>query len=212
MADDDKPAAPKRGPQPTASRSTTRSAAGKPRLRWRCPSLLWKRRYRWTKVRVRQQAESPIGRGGRSPRGGAQAFYADKAKWSGGPAFFTSVEMKDAAFCDQGRRLVTAIESEDGVKDLVSITQHRGWDKDPRYGNQSLSAIGLARGSAKGSGGPGLQAEPPGYAGARPAAQRCQQEHDRTDDRPLCRRGPAACAGARTQRPRLIASTNRRPD
>jgi len=56
-------------------------------------------------------------------------YYADKAKWSGDPAYFTSAETKDPAFRDQGRRLVTATESQEVVKDLVAIAQHRGWDK-----------------------------------------------------------------------------------
>jgi hypothetical protein len=56
-------------------------------------------------------------------------YYTDKAKWSGEPAFFTSAEMKDPAFRDQGRRLVTATESQEVVKDLVAIAQHRGWER-----------------------------------------------------------------------------------
>ena len=52
-------------------------------------------------------------------------YYADKAKWSGEPAFFTTAQAKDPAFRDQGRRLVTATESQEVVKDLVAIAQHR---------------------------------------------------------------------------------------
>lgn len=56
-------------------------------------------------------------------------YYADKARWSGDPAYFTSADTKDPAFRDQGRRLVTATESQEVVKDLVAIAQHRGWEK-----------------------------------------------------------------------------------
>ncbi len=56
-------------------------------------------------------------------------YYADKAKWSGEPAFFTTAQAKDPAFRDQGRRLVTATESQEVVKDLVAIAQHRNWDR-----------------------------------------------------------------------------------
>jgi len=63
------------------------------------------------------------------PEAVRKRYYADKAKWSGEPAFFTSAEMKDPAFRDQGRRLVTATESQEVVKDLVAIAQHRGWER-----------------------------------------------------------------------------------
>jgi len=63
------------------------------------------------------------------PEAVRKRYYADKAKWSGEPAYFTSAEMKDPAFRDQGRRLMTATESQEVVKDLVAIAQHRGWDK-----------------------------------------------------------------------------------
>lgn len=56
-------------------------------------------------------------------------YYADKAKWTGEPAYFTSAETKDPAFRDQGRRLITATESQEVVKDFVAIAQHRGWDR-----------------------------------------------------------------------------------
>lgn len=56
-------------------------------------------------------------------------YYADKAKWSGEPAFFTTAQAQDPAFRDQGRRLVTATESQEVVKDLVAIAQHRNWDR-----------------------------------------------------------------------------------
>src|SRR3546814_19963259 len=54
---------------------------------------------------------------------------SDLAKWSGEPAFFTTAQAKDPAFRDQGRRLVTATESQEVVKDLVAIAQHRNWDR-----------------------------------------------------------------------------------
>lgn len=56
-------------------------------------------------------------------------YYSDKAKWSGEPAFFTTAQAKDPAFRDQGRRLITATESQEVVKDLVAIAQHRNWDR-----------------------------------------------------------------------------------
>lgn len=63
------------------------------------------------------------------PESVRKRYYADKAKWSGEPAFFTTAQAKDPAFRDQGRRLVTATESQEVVKDLVAIAQHRNWDR-----------------------------------------------------------------------------------
>lgn len=63
------------------------------------------------------------------PESVRKRYYADKAKWSDEPAFFTTAQAKDPAFRDQGRRLVTATESQEVVKDLVAIAQHRNWDR-----------------------------------------------------------------------------------
>jgi hypothetical protein len=63
------------------------------------------------------------------PESVRKRYYADKAKWSGEPAFFSTAQAKDPAFRDQGRRLVTATESQEVVKDLVAIAQHRHWDR-----------------------------------------------------------------------------------
>lgn len=76
-----------------------------------------------------KKPKSPSVEAGDLPDAVRKRYYADKAKWSGEPAFFTSAQMKDPAFRDQGRRLVTATESQEVVKDLVAIAQHRGWDK-----------------------------------------------------------------------------------
>src|SRR3546814_224001 len=63
------------------------------------------------------------------PESVRKRYYADKAKWSGEPAFFTTAQAKDPAFRDQGRRLVTATESQEVVKDLVAIAQNRHWGR-----------------------------------------------------------------------------------
>lgn len=77
-------------------------------------------------------------------------YYADKAKWSGDPAYFTSAEMKDPAFRDQGRRLVTATESQEVVKDLVAIAQHRGWEKVHVTGTEAFRRSVWLEASQKG--------------------------------------------------------------
>lgn len=76
-----------------------------------------------------RKPKAPSVEAGDLPATVRKRYYADKAKWSGEPAFFTSAEMKDPAFRDQGRRLVTATESQEVVKDLVAIAQHRGWER-----------------------------------------------------------------------------------
>lgn len=73
--------------------------------------------------------KSPSVEAGDLPEAVRKRYYADKAKWSGDPTYFTSAETKDPAFRDQGRRLVTATESQEVVKDLVAIAQHRGWER-----------------------------------------------------------------------------------
>lgn len=80
-------------------------------------------------VETAKKPKTPSVEAGDLPEAVRRRYYADKAKWSGEPAFFTSAEMKDPAFRDQGRRLVTATESQEVVKDLVAIAQHRGWDR-----------------------------------------------------------------------------------
>lgn len=80
-------------------------------------------------VETAKKPKMPSVEAGDLPEAVRRRYYADKAKWSGEPAFFTSAEMKDPAFRDQGRRLITATESQEVVKDLVAIAQHRGWDK-----------------------------------------------------------------------------------
>lgn len=77
-------------------------------------------------------------------------YYADKAKWSGEPAFFTTVQAKDPAFRDQGRRLVTATESQEVVKDLVAIAQHRNWDRIHVTGSEEFRRSVWIEASQKG--------------------------------------------------------------
>lgn len=82
--------------------------------------------------------KTPSVEAGDMPEAVRKRYYADKAKWSGEPAFFTSAESKYPAFRDQGRRLVTATESQEVVKDLVAIAQHRGWDKIHVTGSEAF--------------------------------------------------------------------------
>lgn len=77
-------------------------------------------------------------------------YYADKAKWSGDSAYFTTADTKDPAFRDQGRRLVTATESQEVVKDLVAIAQHRGWDKIHVTGTEAFRRSVWLEASQKG--------------------------------------------------------------
>ena len=81
------------------------------------------------KVGTDKKPKAPSVEAGDMPEAVRKRYYADKAKWSGDPAYFTSAETKDPAFRDQGRRLVTATESQEVVKDLVAIAQHRSWDR-----------------------------------------------------------------------------------
>ena len=84
------------------------------------------------------------------PESVRKRYYADKAKWSGEPAFFTTAQAKDPAFRDQGRRLVTATESQEVVKDLVTIAQHRNWDRIHVTGSEEFRRSVWIEASQKG--------------------------------------------------------------
>lgn len=87
---------------------------------------------------------------GNVPESVRKRYYADKAKWSGEPAFFTTAQAKDPAFRDQGRRLVTATESQEVVKDLVAIAQHRNWDRIHVTGSEAFRRSTWLEASQKG--------------------------------------------------------------
>lgn len=84
------------------------------------------------------------------PESVRKRYYADKAKWSGEPAFFTTAQAKNPAFRDQGRRLVTATESQEVVKDLVAIAQHRNWDRIHVTGSEEFRRSTWLEASQKG--------------------------------------------------------------
>ncbi len=84
------------------------------------------------------------------PESVRKRYYADKAKWSGEPAFFTTAQAKDPAFRDQGRRLVTVTESQEVVKDLVAIAQHRNWDRIHVTGSEEFRRSVWIEASQKG--------------------------------------------------------------
>ncbi|SEJ80939.1 hypothetical protein SAMN05518849_11457 [Sphingobium sp. AP50] len=84
------------------------------------------------------------------PDGVRKRYYSQKSRWSGEPAFYTSAQTKDPAFRDQGRRLVTATESQEVVKDLVAIAQHRGWDRVHVTGSESFRRAAWLEASQKG--------------------------------------------------------------
>lgn len=84
------------------------------------------------------------------PESVRKRYYADKAKWSGEPAFFTTAQAKDPAFRDQGRRLVTETESQEVVKDLVAIAQHRNWDRIHVTGSEEFRRSVWIEASQKG--------------------------------------------------------------
>lgn len=87
---------------------------------------------------------------GNVPDSVRKRYYADKAKWSGEPAFFTTAQAKDPAFRDQGRRLVTATESQEVVRDLVAIAQHRNWDRIHVTGSEEFRRSVWIEASQKG--------------------------------------------------------------
>lgn len=102
------------------------------------------------KADARQAPTAPSVVAGDLPEAVRKRYYADKAKWSGEPAFFTTAQAKDPAFRDQGRRLVTATESQEVVKDLVAIAQHRNWDRIHVTGSEEFRRSVWIEASQKG--------------------------------------------------------------
>lgn len=99
---------------------------------------------------VEKTQKVPSVEAGDLPDAVRRRYYANKARWSGDPAYFTTANTKDPAFRDQGRRLVTATESQEVVKDLVAIAQHRGWDKIHVTGTEAFRRSVWLEASQKG--------------------------------------------------------------
>lgn len=87
---------------------------------------------------------------GDMPEAIRKRYHSQKSRWSGEPAFYASAESKDPAFRDQGRRLITATESQEVVKDLVAIAQHRGWDRIHVTGSETFRRAAWLEASQKG--------------------------------------------------------------
>ena len=66
---------------------------------------------------------------GDMPEAVQRRYYAQSARWTGEPAYFSTPTADKPAFRDRGDRLVTDNDSREVVKDLVSVAEHRGWDR-----------------------------------------------------------------------------------
>ena len=77
-------------------------------------------------------------------------YFSSTSKWSGEPAYFTTAQAKEPAFRDQGRRLVTSSESEEVVRDLVSIARHRGWANVHLTGSEAFRRAAWLEASRQG--------------------------------------------------------------
>jgi len=128
-------------------------------------------------------------------------YFTAASKWSGEPAYFTTAQAKEPAFRDQGRRLVTASESEEVVRDLVAIAQHRGWSRLHVSGSETFRRAAWMEASRRGL-------EVKGY---RPS-ERDLQELDRTR-RDASRNSIAPAVDAATkERPRATLGQGRATD
>lgn len=65
-------------------------------------------------------------------------YYAQSSRWTGEPAYFSTPTADKPAFRDRGDRLVTDNESREVVKDLVSVAEHRGWDRIQVAGSEDF--------------------------------------------------------------------------
>lgn len=77
-------------------------------------------------------------------------YFSTTSKWSGEPAYFTTAQAKEPAFRDQGRRLITSSDSEEVVRDLVAIAQHRGWAQVHVTGSETFRRAAWLEASRQG--------------------------------------------------------------
>jgi phage/plasmid primase-like uncharacterized protein len=81
-----------------------------------------------------QPAAAPTGKAARSvgvgdmPEEISRRYYVQKSVWSGEPGYYESASSKEAAFRDQGGRIVAGNASPAVARDLVAVAQHRGWE------------------------------------------------------------------------------------
>lgn len=92
------------------------------------------------------QAASP----GNIPEALRKRYFSTTSKWSGEPAYFTTARAKEPAFRDQGRRLITSSESDEVVRDLVSIARHRGWSHVHVTGSETFRRAAWLEASRQG--------------------------------------------------------------
>lgn len=92
------------------------------------------------------QAASP----GDIPDALRKRYFSTTSKWSGEPAYFTTAQVKEPAFRDQGRRLITSSESDEVVRDLVAIARHRGWSHVHVTGSETFRRAAWLEASRQG--------------------------------------------------------------
>lgn len=68
----------------------------------------------------------------------AKRYFVQKSKWSGEPAYHETATSKEAAFRDQGAKLVAGGDSPAIARDLVAIAEHRGWQPVQVAGAESF--------------------------------------------------------------------------
>ena len=57
----------------------------------------------------------------------AKRYFVQKSRWSGEPAYHETATSTEAAFRDQGAKIVAGGDSPAIARDLVAIAEHRGW-------------------------------------------------------------------------------------
>ncbi len=103
-----------------------------------------------TKGRERTEALPQSISAGDIPEPVQKRYFSSTGKWSGEPAYFTTAQAKEPAFRDQGRRLVTSSESEEVVRDLITIARHRGWSNVHVTGSETFRRAAWLEASRQG--------------------------------------------------------------
>ncbi|MFD1960562.1 LPD7 domain-containing protein [Novosphingobium panipatense] len=72
------------------------------------------------------------------PEAVQRRYYTQPSRWTGDPAYFSTPTADKPAFQDRGNRLVTDNDSREVAKDLVTVAEHRGWDRVQVAGSETF--------------------------------------------------------------------------
>lgn len=85
-----------------------------------------------------ERKRDPSFNAGDMPEAVQRRYYTQPSRWTGDPAYFSTPTADKPAFQDRGNRLVTDNDSREVAKDLVTVAEHRGWDRVQVAGSEAF--------------------------------------------------------------------------